>query len=198
MPRRLLALAAVALLSLVTTAGCANDVSPAARVGDVKISNDALLDEVAEWNNSATLLSFFQLAGTPEGGAQRYPMSFVDVVLTNRISFELHKAKFEELGLELTDTDLEDMRAGLIGDPTSSAQVLEELSSAYGNRLVEDVARQAMVANTLGDQYEPWAREAFAGKEIEVNPRYGTWDPESAQITPPEDPKADPSVTAGF
>lgn len=197
-PRRLLALAAVAALSLVTAAGCADDVSPAARVGDVKIDNDALLDEVSEWNGSSTLLSFFQLTGAPEGGAQRFPMAFVDVVLTNRISFELHRAKFEELGLELTEQDLDDMRSGLIGDPESSAKVLDELSPEYGERLVEDVARQALVANTLGDEYEPWARAAFASDEIEVSPRYGTWDPTAAQITPPKDPKAAPTPTAGF
>jgi hypothetical protein len=196
-PRRLLALAAVAAFALVATAGCANDVSPAARVGGVKIGNDALLDEVAEWNNSTTLLSFFQLAAVPEGGAQRYPMSFVDVVLTNRISFELHKAKFEELGLELTKQDIDDMRAGLIGDEGQSAKVLRELSNAYGKRLVEDVARQAAVANALGDKYEEWARDAFASTGIEVSPRYGTWDPKTAQITAPKDPNAAPTATAG-
>lgn len=198
MPRRLLALAAVAALALVTAAGCADDVSPAARVGDVKIDNDALLDEVAEWNGSATLLSFFQLTAAPEGGAQRYPMAFVDVVLTNRISFELHRAKFEDLGLELAEQDLADMRSGLIGDPESSAKVLDELSPEYGTRLVEDVARQAAVANALGDEYEPWARAAFASEEIDISPRYGTWDPAAAQITPPNDPHAAPTAPAGF
>lgn len=197
MPRRLLALAAVAAFVLVTSAGCASEVSPAARVGDVKISNDALLDEVAEWNGSGTLLSYFQLTEAPAGGAQRFPMAFVDVVLTNRISFELHRAKFDELGLELTDQDLAAMREGLIGDPQSSAQVLAELSSSYADRLVEDVARQAAVAGALGDGYEQWARSAFAA-DIEVNPRYGTWDPTTAQITPPDDPKAASTAPAGF
>lgn len=188
MSRRLLAFA-VAAISLVTVTGCADDVSPAVQVGDTKVSDDALLDEVAEWRASPTLLEVFQLPEPTGGGPETYPTSFVDLVLTNRIIFEVHRAKFEELGLEIADQDVRDMRAGgLLNDAARTRAVLDELSGPYGDRLVEDVVRQTIVQNALGEEYEAWAMEAFSDAEIEVSPRYGRWDPASGQVVPPEGP----------
>src|SRR3546814_2665161 len=48
---RRLMLPALAGLTLVATAGCADDVSPAARVDGVAIPNDELLDEVEQWGD---------------------------------------------------------------------------------------------------------------------------------------------------
>jgi opacity protein-like surface antigen len=186
-PRRLLALAVTAL-ALVSSAGCADDVSPAARIGDTKIGNGAFLDEVAEWAGSDTLVAALQIPSTEGGGPGSYSISFADFVLSNRINFELHNAKFEELGLELSAQELNDVRDALLGDPAATEAVLAELSKSYGDHLVADVARQAAVGQSLGDGYEAWLAEAFAKADIEVSPRYGTWDRASNQIVPPEGP----------
>lgn len=193
MPRRLLALAAVALVALAATSSCASDVSPAVQIDDVRISNDDLLAEVAEWSGSPTLMGALQLPAVDSGGPDTYPTDFVDFVLSNRISFEIHNAEFAALDLELSDSDLEAVRAGLLGDPATTEAVLKELSTSYGDRLVADVARQAAVRDARGDGYNDWVAEAFGGAEIDVNPRYGRWDAASGQVVGPDGP-LDPSA----
>lgn len=174
-------------LALLANAGCADAVSPAARVGDVTISNEELLDEVAEWAASPTLLAMLGVGSIEGDGPGSYSTAFVDFVLGNRISFEIHRAQFAKLDLELSVQDLRDVRAGLFQDPEATQAVLEELGTSYSERLVEDVARQFVVQQEMGDGYDAWAAEAFGADEIEVNPRYGTWD-RSTGIVPPEGP----------
>jgi len=192
--RRLLPLAAVALVGVVA-AGCANDVAPAARVGEsIEITDDALMAEVAEWAGSPTLLTQLQVASTAGAGAGSYSTRFVDFLLTTRISFELHNAEFEKLKLQLTDKELADVRAGLFPDPAASAAVLDELSPRYADRLVADAARQFAVSQALGDGYQAWQVQAFTGTDIEINPRYGSWDPQAAAVAPPSGPRPAPGA----
>jgi hypothetical protein len=197
-PRRLLALA-VAALVLATSAGCANDVAPALRIGKLKISEGAALDEVAQWAGSPTLVAAVQIPSTEGHGPGSYATAFVDFVLTNRISFEVHNAKFDELGLTLAAQDTDDVRKGLFSDPATTAAVFEELSPAYGDRLVEDVAHQFAVRQALGDGYDAWAADAFARADVEVSPRYGSWDGTSGQVIAPPGPNqpAGASTTIG-
>ena len=66
MPRRLLPLAALAL-AVALGAGCAEDVSPAAQVGDtITISNTDLMDEVETWADSPGMVSGLEM-GDPAG-----------------------------------------------------------------------------------------------------------------------------------
>lgn len=194
MSRRLFPLAALALV-VSLSAGCADDVAPAVRVGDaIEISNDDLLAEVEEWAGSPTLLQQLQVATTQGDGEGSYSTSFVDFLLTNRITFELHNAQFTELGLELTDQELADVRSGLFPDPAVSQMVFEELSGSYGAQLVADVARQFAVAQAMADAYQTWRVEALARTDIEVNPRYGSWDPQGASVVPPSGPRPAPGA----
>lgn len=194
MPRRLLALAAVALAGLAATSGCASDVSPAVQIDDQRISNDDLLAEVAEWSGSPTLMGALQLPSVGADGPDNYPTEFVDFVLSNRISFEIHNAEFAALDLELSDSDLEAVRSQLLDDPATTEAVLKELSSSYGDELVADVARQAAVRDAHGDGYNDWVAEAFGAAQIDVNPRFGRWDAASGQVVGPDGP-LDPSAT---
>jgi hypothetical protein len=176
------------------SAGCADDVAPAVRVGDItEISNDDLMAEVEEWAGSDTLLTNLQVASTEGEGAGSYATAFIDFVLSNRIGFELHNAQFKELGLELVDEEVSQVRAGLFADPAQSAAVFEELSTSYGDRLVEDVARQVAVSNAMApEDYQAWQLEAFTGTDIAVNPRYGAWDDTSLSVLPPSGPLPPP------
>jgi hypothetical protein len=192
-PRRLLVLVAVALAGLVATSGCASDVSPAVRIGDQRISNDDFLDEVAEWSGSPTLMGALQLPTVDPDGPDTYPTDFVDFVLSNRISFEIHNAEFASLDLELRDSDLDAVRSQLLDEPATTEAVLKELSSSYGDQLVADVARQSAVRDAHGDGYNDWVAEAFGAAEIDVNPRYGRWDPAAGQVVGPDGPLQPPS-----
>lgn len=187
MPRRLLALA-FAALAVVAAAGCADDVSPAARVGDVTVGNDALLEEVDQWAGSPTLLSALQIPTTEGDAPGSYSADFVDFVLTNRVGFEIHNAKFDDLGLKLSKQDISDVRTGLFNDPAATEAVFKELSGRFGEQLVADVARQFAVQQTLGDGYDAWLKKAYAEVDIEINPRYGSWDGATGRVQAPSGP----------
>ena len=154
MPRRLLPLAAL-VLAVALGAGCAEDVSPAAQVGDtITISNTDLMDEVETWADSPGMVSGLEM-GDPAGpGPGSFATSFVNGVLGFRIGFELHNEQFDALGLELTPEEVDQVRSGIFG--TESEQVLEELGEEYADQLVMDVARQFAVQQAMGEEYQPW------------------------------------------
>ena len=100
-------------------AGCADDVSPALRIGDTKIGNEAFLDEVAEWVGNPVAIDPSVVAGSSPG---TYPLELVRQLLQQRIDFELHNQQFEELGLELDDDLRDEALAALFGDPEASVE----------------------------------------------------------------------------
>jgi hypothetical protein len=177
------------LLAALLGSGCADGVAPAATVGDsIEISDDDLMSELAEWAASPTLIAQLQIAGTEGAGVGSYDIDFVDFLLTTRISFELHNAQFDELGLELTAEELANVRAALFADPEASAAVLDELSPPYADRLISDAARQFAVSEAMADDYQAWQVEAFTATDIQINPRYGRWSTQAASVVPPTGP----------
>jgi len=186
--RRLLPLALAALAVL--GAGCSDTVSPAVRVDDAAIGNDALLAEIGEWAGNAALLEAVQFPPElVEGGSPgSYSTELVGFVLGSRIGFELHRAEFEDRGLELREVHQATVREQLFGDPQVTAQVLDSFSDDYAQSLVDDIARQIALEEDLGAEYPTWAEAAYAAAEVEVNPRYGSWDAESRQVVGPEGP----------
>jgi hypothetical protein len=190
-PRRLLALA-VAALALFASAGCADDVSPAARIDGTKISNEALLDEVAEWVGNPAAVDPATVASTTPGS---YPLELVRQLLQQRIDFVLHNREFDALGLELTDDMRNQALTVLFGDPAAAEDSFAAFSDEFASSFVDDVARQVAVQTEYGDEaYTAWRTEAYAGSDIEVSPRYGTWDATTGQITPPSGP-SQPTTT---
>lgn len=185
MPRRLLALA-VAAFALFGATGCADDVSPAVRIGDVKIGNDAFLAEVAEWVGNPVAVDPATVADTTPG---TYPLELVLQLLQQRIDLELHHQEFEVLGLELDDDMRDQALTVLFGDPSASEEAFSAFSEEFAQSFTDDVARQIAVENELGeDGYTEWRTKAYAETEIEVSPRYGTWDVASGQVVAPEGP----------
>lgn len=193
MRRHLLALLAVPALA-VAGAGCADDVSPAARVGDVKVGDDELMDEVEQWANNAVAFDQSQLAGLAPG---TYPMRLVDVILQQRIDLELHREQFEELDLDLDDSARTDALAQLFqGDQALAQEALGGFSEEYAERYVDDIGRQVAVEQAMGqDAYVAWRIEAYLEADIEVSPRYGRWDPQAQSVVAPDGPTR-PTVTA--
>lgn len=185
MSRRLLALA-VAALAIFASAGCAKDVSPAVRVGDVKISNDDFLAEVAEWVGNPVAVDPSMLGNRSPG---TYPLDLVRQLLQQRIDFALHNAEFDHLGLKLDDSLRTKALTVLFGDPSASTQAFSAFSEEFAKQFTDDIARQVGVADELGDtDYAAWRTEAYATTSIEVNPRYGSWDSKNGQIVAPEGP----------
>jgi hypothetical protein len=181
--RRLLPLAA-ALLAVSLASGCAEDAPPAARIGDsMEITNEQLMDEVAEWASSPALLGQVGVPSAEGAAPGSYSTALVDVVLTNRIRFDLHRQQFEALGLTMGDVD-----------PTLQEQlapVLGEVSPAFAERLLDDLSRVDAVSQAMGEEYEAWFAEVTGG-DVEVSSRYGTWDRQAGTVVPPQGPRAAP------
>lgn len=193
MLRRLLALA-LAALALVGSAGCADDVSPALRVGDVKVSNDEFLAEVAEWVGNPVAIDPSMLGDLAPG---TYPLELVRQLLQQRLDFEIHNAEFRALGLELDDAMRQQALAVLFGDPSVAEEAFSAFSAEFAQSFTDDVARQIAVNQELGDDgYSEWRNGAYADADIEINPRYGRWDAASGQIIAPDGP-LEPLATFG-
>jgi hypothetical protein len=185
-PRRLLPLAAL-VLAAALGAGCADGGEPAARVGDtIEISHEDLLAEVEEWAASPALMQQLGVQSTEGAGPGSFSTSLVDVVLTNRIRFDLHREQFSTLELPLDAADAAQVEEQL-------APVLAEVSPAFAERLVGDLIRVTAVTEALGDGYDAWFAEATSG-DIEISSRYGEWDAPSAAVLGPAGPRPAPGL----
>lgn len=186
MPRRLLSFAAVLALALVAGSGCASDVSPAALVGATDISDSDLLDEVDEWAHNPEAFDENQLAELNPG---TYPMELADAILQQRIDLELHRQKFEELDLDLTDDLRQQALLGIFQDLSQAQTALDGFSEDYATDYVDDIARRGGVELELGrEEYLAWLSDAYVAADIEVSPRYGRWDPDAQSVVGPDGP----------
>jgi hypothetical protein len=192
-PKRLLSLALAAVV-VVVGAGCAKDVSPAARIGSTKVSDSELSDEVAQWAHNKAAFDAGQLKALNPG---TYPMSLVTVILQQRIDFTLANAEFDHLHLKLTDQDRTGALTSLFqGDTSLASQALSGFGRAYATHYVDDIARQYAVEVKLGQAgYAAWRSEAYPAAHVQVSPRYGSWDEASQQVVPPKGPKPAPGET---
>lgn len=187
MHRRLAVLLAAPALALAAGSGCADEVSPAARVGSIEISDADLMDEVEQWAGNPAAFDQAELQGLNPG---TYPMRLVDVILQQRIDLELHRVEFESLDLELTD----ELRTGALaqlfqGDVATAQQALEGFSEDYAQRYVDDIGRQLALEQELGSVgYARWRSDAYEAADVEVSPRYGEWDAEAQSVVAPEGP----------
>jgi hypothetical protein len=184
--RRLtLLVAAIAAAGLVG-AGCSEQ-SAALRVGDTTVSQSDFEDE---------LDAFAALPGGAEaarGDARdSYTQEFVGAVLEQRIGFILTEQLFDERGLELTEDDIA-AAAAQVGDQ------LDGMPRDLRDSLIEDVARQSLLANELGqEEYGRSLTDAAGSTDIEVSTHYGSWDTEEFTVVPPEGPAgAEPSQGEG-
>jgi hypothetical protein len=184
--RRLLLPLLVAAVALTAT-GCASDVSPALRVGSVKISNDTFLDEVAEWAGNPVAVDQALLGDGPPG---TFPLELVRQLMQQRIDFVLHNEEFAALGLEVDDELRQEALTVLFGDPSAAEEAFSTFSDSFAAQFTDDVARQIGVQNELGDDaYSEWRTDVYADADVEVNPRYGRWDAASGQVLAPDGPR---------
>jgi hypothetical protein len=195
-PKRLLLLALAVALAVLGSA-CAKDVSPAAKVGSDKISDSQLSDEVSEWAHNKLAFDQDQRKALNPG---TYPMSLVSVILQQRIEFTLSNAEFRSLHLRLTDDDrsgaLSLLAQQLQGDISVVQRALAGFSTSYERRYVDDLARQYAVQAKLGQaRYAAWRSSAYTDADIQVSPRYGSWDAASQQVVPPKGPSPAPGAT---
>lgn len=175
----------VALL-VALSAGCADDVSPAIHVNSLKVSDGELMDEVAEWANNPSAYDPELLATHTPG---TYPMQLVTAILGQRIDLALHHQEFVTRDLQLTD-ELRSQAVSLLfqGDMQTAQQALGGFSAEYQQIYVDEISEQLAVEEALGEDYRTWRSREYLEADIEVSPRYGTWDGANGQVIPPQGP----------
>jgi len=179
-PRRLLSLVAVGVVALLSASGCADDVSPAARVGSVTVTDDALMDEAAEWAANPQT----PRASSLPVGEHAFATEPVSEILTERIILDVLGREFDRRGLE--PAPHEQALAAIGVDPTQEEAAFAGFSDEYARAYVEDFAEALAVQSDLGDDFGPFMTEALA--DVEIDPRYGTWDTATLSVKPPEAP----------
>jgi hypothetical protein len=181
--RRLLLVPAVAAV-LAVGAGCASTVSPAVSVDGVNLSDKQVLDEVGEWAHSKALQEG-ALAGQPPGS---YPQVLVGQIIGQRVVLELNHEQFRKLGLRLTDDDRAQVAPALSTSNLSGEELLASFSAGYRKTFTELVAEAIAVQTQMGPDYSAWQADAAKKADIDISPKYGTWDPTQGSVTPPPGP----------
>jgi len=182
-PRRLsrtlaLLLAGAALVS----AGCADDVAPAVRVGDTTLGDSQILDETEQFAGNGAILDAAMFDGD---APSTRPADLVRQVIAQRIHFELHRQLFDEAGLELSDAAVDEAFAKAYMDPDQAADVLAGFDDeGFADEYRRDVARMVILQEALGADYQATVSERYATEDIEVSPRFGDWDRARSQIVP--------------
>jgi hypothetical protein len=184
--RRLLAVPALALVAALAAGGCAGSVSPAVTVDGAKLSDRELMDEVGEWANNPRAYPAEQAETFTPG---TYAMELVSAILGQRIDLMLIHAEFEHLHLRLTDDDRTQAVSQLFdGDLTTAQEALSHFSKGYRDEYTDLIAEQLAVQTKLGGGFDAWRSKAYDSADIDVSPKYGTWDKTTGQINPPPGP----------
>ena len=201
--KRLLALAAACLLSL-SLLGCAPDDQAALTVDGEEVLTvgdlEEQLDVVAE---SDDFLAAYDARG---GGTDTLSTSFVATVLNFKVLSAVLEGELADQGIEVTDDDqstAEETVTQLLaaGDQQTGAPPMEReaVPDPYFDLLVELYANFiALTGSFDGDQQAAQDRlgELVPAADVEVNERYGTWDPDTLSVTAPEGPVSATTVPA--
>jgi hypothetical protein len=181
--RRLLVVAAAAAV-LALGAGCASSVSPAVSVDGINLSDKQVLDEVGQWAHSKALQEGALDAQAPG----TYPQALVGQIIGQRVVLELNHLQFHKLGLHLTDDDRAQVAPALSTSNLSGDDLLASFSAAYRATFTDLVAEAIAVQTQMGDAYSAWQADAAKRADIDISPKYGTWDAAQGSVTPPSGP----------
>ena len=187
MPRRLLLPLAALALAAALSAGCSDTVSPAIRIGDTSVSHDDLMAEVEEWAGNDATQAAQDLAQS--GTAHGFASGPTSQIIGERILLALFEDEFDRQGLEITDDDRANALA-LVGiDPAQEEQLLGGFSDEYRATYLDRWAKVAAVQAVAGEDLRTIITEGAA--DVDLSPRYGTWDAATLVVTPPVGPAAE-------
>lgn len=192
-------LAAVTVVGLAAT-GCAGQ-SAAVRVDDDTVSRRHFEDQLDLFYSNDDLRGFLFQGVTrdqlrPEGAARgSYTQEYVGSMASVQVQFLVVAQALEDEGIEIEDSDREAIISQL-------DQVLpdgfESLPDDQGDDLVEGFAGFEKLRAELGEeQFTVALGEIVDRAEIEVDSRYGSWDPDQFSVTPPTGAAPAPGAADG-
>lgn len=199
--RRIALLLAATTVAGLAVTGCGSpatlvdEQAAAVRVNDATVSRGEFQDQLDEFYENDGLRSFLFEASKeqlrPEGGAPgSYTQEYVGFMARVQVQFLVVAEVLDQEGIEITADD----RAAVTDELAERVEGgVDELPDDIADTVVEWFAGYDKLRSELGEEeFNAAVNEAVDGATIEVNSRYGTWDRDRFQVTPPEGPAPAP------
>lgn len=180
----------VVVVVALATAACAltntGDPSVAATVGDRSIPA-AQIDE-----NLAAIRDSEQFRQQAQGDLSgNFALDAQTQLVTGAIRSEILRVVAEREGIEVADAEVADARDELVeqlgGEEEYRSRLAQQgVSEDFVFEQLRDQELQTALQEQLGADADlgAFVRDEIADVPIEVNPRYGEWDPETLAVTP--------------
>jgi hypothetical protein len=176
----------VALATTACTLTNTGDPSMAATVGDRSIPA-AQIDE-----NLAAIRDSEQFRQQAQGDLSgNFALDAQTQLVTGAIRSEILRVVAEREGIEVADAEVADARDGLVeqlgGEEEYRSRLAQQgVSEDFVIEQLRDQEIQTALQEQLGADADlgAFVRDEIADVPIEVNPRYGEWDPETLAVTP--------------
>ena len=183
--RRLTTVLAATVVAGLAASGCASQ-AVGVRVGDNTYSQSDMVGELdAYGENQALFPPDGQQAAQIQGElASSYSQDFVTQVVSQRVTYMLVEKVFAAHDLELTDderTVAENQLATRMG-----SQAVDDFPDEYRQRFIDDEARVLRLLDEMGeDDLNAAILDEARSSEIEVSSRFGEWNQDRLEVTPP-------------
>lgn len=181
---RRVAAAALSMLLVVGASGCRWR-PPAASVNGEEITAADLRSDIDMLRDNPELASLVFTAAPPEG--EPVPADLTAQVLTMRIIEPMLADSYERSPKKLSAEDEANQRKDLEtqlldalgGDPA----VLDKVPDAYVDRLVGRLVHStALFSDIPAEERQAAAQSLFGAYDIDIDPKYGTWDTTNFEV----------------
>lgn len=184
--KRAVITATVILMTSACSLTATGDPSNAATVGDVTIPAAEIDETLAMIRDSEAFRQ--QSQGDTSGD---FVLDAQTQIVTQFVRSEILALVAEELDLVITDEEVDAARDDLIeqvgGQDAYEAAIAQQgLTEQFVLRQLRDQQTQALLQAEIGDtaNLAEFIQEQVADITVEVNPRYGQWDPANLSVAP--------------
>ena len=195
--RRLASLLVLVAVVGLAASGCGST-SAAVKVDDESISQhdfEDQLDLVYENDDFRAVLfggvdrEQLRGEGDPRGS---YGQQFVGAMAFLQVQFLVIPQVLADQGLEVTQDDLDAVQGQL---EQQAPGALESVPQDVADQYVEAFAGFDLLRSELGDEeLNTVVGDAIRSADVSVSSRYGTWDPDTFSVTPPDGPRPAPGT----
>ncbi|MGD9750314.1 MAG: hypothetical protein AB7W59_04880 [Acidimicrobiia bacterium] len=178
------AVAGLSLLLVVGLAGCRWR-PPAASVDGEEITVDELKDDIDMLRDNPELAGLVFSVVPPEDAP--VPADLTAQVLTMRIVEPMLADSYERSPNKLSAEDeaaqRQDLESQLLAALGGDQATLDRIPDAYVDRLVGRLVHSTALFSDVPAEERPAVAQALFGSyDIEVDPKYGSWDPLNYQV----------------
>jgi hypothetical protein len=181
-----LAVVLVALMAAACSLTGTGDPSTAATVGDRAVPTTDIDEMLASIRNSS---AFQQQAQGDTSG--QFVLDAQTQLVTQFVRSEILAVLAEQEGLSVSDEEVaaarEDLAGQVGGEEALQAAIAEQgLSEEFLVQQLRDQQTQALLQDEIGASANlaEYIQAEIADVPIEVNPRYGQWDPDALAVAP--------------